>query len=479
LKQLLVASFVLAVSTAAVHASGAISPNGAFTPPPCTAAPFVDVPSTHPFCSWIKQLYEDGITGGCGGGNYCPDAPVTRAQMSVFLETAMRGTPTWDPKNAMYTRTIIVSPIDGGTELQNGEVLRAAVAEAATWAASGSVLVKLEPGKFDLGDQPLTIPIHVMVEGAGPSQSVVYGTPATPSDFVLTLSAVTSLRDLQVNAVSGGVALSVVGNTVLDHVDVNGNPAIRCSQFVGSVQLNDSTVSGTRTAPEVIALDLGCGADLHNVEVHASGNGRTSVTAIRSQAGLNATDLKVQIQKNATATTYLQLGASAWIDQFVFESWDYDLTGTVTVIEQSNGNLELRNGKVAYLFGDTVTGVKSVAMDVPEFLTLSDVILEVQGVTSAEALRLGTGNSEIRNSRIVARANTSKGLTTEDSAIVRVANSHIWAQQAISNNGMRILVGASELNGTVNSTGLALTKCVHSWNDSFDALNSDCSVPVE
>lgn len=27
----------------------------------------------------------EGITGGCGGGNYCPENPVTRAQMAVFL----------------------------------------------------------------------------------------------------------------------------------------------------------------------------------------------------------------------------------------------------------------------------------------------------------------------------------------------------------------------------------------------------------
>ena len=34
---------------------------------------------------WIKQLYNEGITSGCGGGNYCPENPVTRAQMAVFL----------------------------------------------------------------------------------------------------------------------------------------------------------------------------------------------------------------------------------------------------------------------------------------------------------------------------------------------------------------------------------------------------------
>ena len=32
-----------------------------------------------------------GITGGCGGGNYCPDTPVTRAQMAVFLLKTLLG----------------------------------------------------------------------------------------------------------------------------------------------------------------------------------------------------------------------------------------------------------------------------------------------------------------------------------------------------------------------------------------------------
>ncbi|MCP6768680.1 S-layer homology domain-containing protein, partial [Klebsiella pneumoniae] len=27
----------------------------------------------------------EGITGGCGAGNFCPGNPVTRAQMAVFL----------------------------------------------------------------------------------------------------------------------------------------------------------------------------------------------------------------------------------------------------------------------------------------------------------------------------------------------------------------------------------------------------------
>jgi hypothetical protein len=35
--------------------------------------------------AWIEQLAAEGITAGCGNGNYCPEAPVTRDQMAVFL----------------------------------------------------------------------------------------------------------------------------------------------------------------------------------------------------------------------------------------------------------------------------------------------------------------------------------------------------------------------------------------------------------
>ncbi len=34
---------------------------------------------------WIEELAAQGITTGCGGGNFCPNNLVTRRQMAVFL----------------------------------------------------------------------------------------------------------------------------------------------------------------------------------------------------------------------------------------------------------------------------------------------------------------------------------------------------------------------------------------------------------
>jgi hypothetical protein len=57
----------------------------AYTPPPCVVATFSDVPCSSGFSRWVNDLAARGVTAGCGGGNYCPTDPVTRAQMAVFL----------------------------------------------------------------------------------------------------------------------------------------------------------------------------------------------------------------------------------------------------------------------------------------------------------------------------------------------------------------------------------------------------------
>jgi S-layer family protein len=58
------------------------------SPSPLVAT-FADVPTDHPFFQFIEALAASGITGGCGAGNYCPDNPLTRGQMAVFLAKAL------------------------------------------------------------------------------------------------------------------------------------------------------------------------------------------------------------------------------------------------------------------------------------------------------------------------------------------------------------------------------------------------------
>ena len=62
-----------------------------FVPPPCTVQVFPDVPCSLSFAPWINELVAQGITTGCGGGNFCPANPVNRQQMAVFLLKTVLG----------------------------------------------------------------------------------------------------------------------------------------------------------------------------------------------------------------------------------------------------------------------------------------------------------------------------------------------------------------------------------------------------
>ena len=62
-----------------------------YTPPPATGI-FTDVPASNLFAPWIEELYNRGVVAGCGAGpTYCPDDPVLRQQIAVFLLKTLLG----------------------------------------------------------------------------------------------------------------------------------------------------------------------------------------------------------------------------------------------------------------------------------------------------------------------------------------------------------------------------------------------------
>ena len=132
---------------------------------------FTDVPATHPYFPWIQKMKQLGITTGCSPTTYCPDDPVTRGQMAVFI---MRGefnqglqdpnTPVlvWiSPASAspgqMVTATIVGrnTNFSGATQVNAGSgitVSSISVANATTLTAQFSVT----PGAT-LGPRSITV----------------------------------------------------------------------------------------------------------------------------------------------------------------------------------------------------------------------------------------------------------------------------------------------------------------------------------
>jgi|GEM_PF-2623348 len=74
-------------------------------------AVFLDVPLSHPQYLEIGKLSARGISVGCGGGNFCPDASVTREQMAIFIERSLG---VFNPPQPARQRFLDVPPSRGG-----------------------------------------------------------------------------------------------------------------------------------------------------------------------------------------------------------------------------------------------------------------------------------------------------------------------------------------------------------------------------
>jgi len=119
---------------------------GAFhVPPPATGTVFLDVPASDPYAPWIEELASLSITGGCGSGNYCPEAPVRRDQMAVFLLKAFEGSTYVPPGCAGLFADVACSPtpafaVDWIEELYNRSVTGGCVPAPLQYCPSSSVL---------------------------------------------------------------------------------------------------------------------------------------------------------------------------------------------------------------------------------------------------------------------------------------------------------------------------------------------------
>jgi hypothetical protein len=291
-----IALCLVASSGRAAPAVDALPNDALYSPPACGAAPFSDVSAGDPYCPWIQQLAADQITAGCGGGNYCPDAAVTRRQIAALLERAMRGTASWDPANGNYVRTLIVHPVLAGQPplvdaLASGQRLLDILASV---PLTGEYwLLKLEPGTYDLGAQSLVMKYGVDIEGSGSSRSVIRA--SSPALGAVVVAADGFLRHLGLELVAtGGTYAALRLSSVTTHledvqIDATGDTTTYGVQVEGTSlsRLVDVGVyvhgGGGTTAAAVAVLDDHSSAEMHRGQILAEE--ATSVSGVLVNGG--------------------------------------------------------------------------------------------------------------------------------------------------------------------------------------------------
>ena len=407
---------VLAQPVAVEHGQPALT-QSVYTPPACVpGVPFFDITCTTGFDSWIEQFGLDGITAGCGGGLYCPSTPVTRDQMAVFLEKAMRGTANWPPHTVLvfhHSAAEANSDINSGTELLS---MVAAIPNSGSEAPSATNpwLVKVGPGIFDLGSGSLTLPAYTAIEGAGQDTTVI--TAAGYADMVhgtLIMGDHGWLSRLTVNN-SGGNSFEIAvylpalaSMASFEHVTLSASNPLNTNQSSALCLYSEGNTSFS-----LVDCDLTAHGAYSNFGIFAPSS--------TGEARLDGVQVTVYGSEVVSGQSFgFDVTGSAVIINSSFSVSD---GGTQDGIFQGGGNLVLRNSEI-HILGSGI-GVM-----------LNGASATLQGdLVVSQGWGVGTYGSGF----------------VADISNCRVEGSPYWLVSALS---YTTTVGASKLAGTTSNSG--------------------------
>jgi hypothetical protein len=395
------------------------STQSVYAPPACVpGVPFADITCTTGFDPWIEQFGLDGITAGCGGGNYCPSTPVTRDQMAVFIEKSMRGTANWPPHTVLVVHHQAAeanSNVNSGTELMS---MVAAIPSSGSEAPSATNpwLVRIGPGIYDLGSESLHLPAYTALEGAGRDITVVAAAGYGGAAGTVIMADHGKLSRLTVaNAGSAGFEIAVylppsVSKVALEHVTLTASSPSNASGVAVGL------FADTTTSLSLVDCDL---------TVHGA-HDNFGIMAHTSSDESRLDGVRVNVYgSNPSGTSYgfWGSGAAPVITNTRFYVSDGSPQYGVYAVG-GGGALDLRNSEV-YTYG---AGSIAVSIGSINATLLGNLI-------SSPAFGIATGGS---------------GLSA-DISNCNIKGGTYWL---LNGSGFTVTVGASKLVGTtVNSSG--------------------------
>ncbi len=275
-----------AAAPAAAGADLAASALGLYTPPTCVpGVPFSDITCTTGFDPWIEQFGRDGISAGCGGGLYCPTSPVTRDQMAVFIEKAMRGTGNW-PAHTQLVWAVKAAdgtpdPVASGTGLLNAV---AAIPTSGNDVPSNvnPWLVKVGPGVFDLNGASLALPAWVTLDGAGQGTVIKSNSPAYVVGASGAWNQVSNVSLTNASTGANTVVVSASGAVlILDHAWIVASGGTSSTVGVSSSNSNVSIFDGYMFVV----------GSVNAYGIYTSGGSAYAVSVARTQFSCNTRDV--------------------------------------------------------------------------------------------------------------------------------------------------------------------------------------------
>jgi hypothetical protein len=260
---------------------------------PALAAPcagFVDVDDSSPFCTSVAWIKNRGITLGCSANAYCPDANVSRLQMSAFLMRL---------GDALVPPTVLVVSPTGGAF----HTIQAAINHAATIATpTVPVVIRVAPGTYPEG---ITLVPNVEVEGTSVHSTMLVPGAACvgPLGSAVVMAPYSRIGRMTIEGCNNGILFDggstgpgtqFVDTAIRDVQILQSATGINMVGVVATV----GPIERTRISSYGSNVNVGIAAQyayfsLSEVEINASGN--TSATGLKISSGATGTLDRVTI----------------------------------------------------------------------------------------------------------------------------------------------------------------------------------------
>ena len=323
-RSLATAVLILAAATVAngQEATAAAVPTNPYTPPACVpGVPFSDITCTTGFDPWIEQFGLDGITAGCGGGLYCPSAPVTRNQMAVFIEKAMHGTSAWSLGDLGHSNTglghdalVAIGSGTNNTAVGNGAMLNDSSGSDNTGVGAFALFVNAAASKNT-----------AVGSGALQNQSYDPGYAWESNNTALGYNALannqpTAVGEATDNTAVGAQALQAnttgLANTAIGYQSLLGNTTAQGSTAIGYGSL--VTTTGTSNTGTGVSSGQGNISGSYNTFLGAYSAAATGNLSNATALGYDATvDSSNKVRIGNNGVTVIE-GQVAW-------SWPSDV----------------------------------------------------------------------------------------------------------------------------------------------------------
>ncbi len=442
------------VTAATVTSMSVISPLiGSEPVPPCTGFVFADIDCSHAADPWIEQLGRDDVAEGCGGGNYCPHNPVTRGQLAVYLERTMRGTTAWQPSRGVYKTTVLVSPVPEDA-LASGQALLDAVNSIQAYRTS-PVLIKLEPGFYDLGESHLQMKSFVDIEGSGRDNTEIVGIGAVYERFPTVAGATDcEIRDVRIRNTGGNlVAVAAAAATIRNAWLIAEGGSAR------TIAALDATLDDVWLDAVGPAYALGAYGQGRRLRVHVTGAQETTgilthgavsdsdiwvtgndAIGIRTLSSQPITDVNIVMQ-NTTGVSFALDASSSYYAAQRLERINIELkspTGTIMGLRSKNSLIDASDIRV---FGQNGEVVYGLWFDSDARALVSHANIDVSSAVSGRASYSQSVNTrvDILASRLVAAA----PIESAYQSATRVSGSQLVGGAVIGNT---ICAGVSDEN---------------------------------